>query len=52
MADGDKELSAIQALRKIECTHTHTLHAQTHQRRLASRCTEVCNEPPKCTFCL
>ena len=29
MADSDKELSAIQALRKIECTHTDT-HTHTH----------------------
>lgn len=50
MADSDKDLSKIQAVRKIECAHT--LHTLTHQRMLAGRCGEVCNEPLRCRFCL
>ena len=32
-------------------THTHT-HDQHHERTLAGRCGGVCNEPPRCRFCL
>lgn len=47
MADSDKELRALQALRKIEYKHTA---CSSTQRVLASRCSELCNEQPGCRF--
>lgn len=46
MADSDKELSAIQALGKIECTHTSCPNTPV----LASRCSGVYNEQLRCRF--